>query len=48
MHAVDQVERMRSTHGRGRYTLWTGDLGTAVYLWSCVTASAAVPTLDTW
>lgn len=46
MHAVEQVERMRSTRGRGRYTLWTGDLGTALYLWSCITATAAVPTLD--
>ena len=46
MHAAEQVERMRGAHGRGRYTLWTGDLGTALYLWSCVTATAAVPTLD--
>jgi Lanthionine synthetase C-like protein len=46
MHSVEQVERMRSMHGRGRYTLWTGDIGTAHYLWSCITATAAVPTLD--
>jgi hypothetical protein len=46
MHAVEQVERMRSTYGRGRYTLWTGDLGAALYLWSCISATAAVPTLD--
>ena len=46
IHAVEQVERMRGTYGRGRYTLWTGDLGTALYLWSCITATAAVPTLD--
>jgi hypothetical protein len=46
MHGLTQVERMRSTHGRGRYTLWTGDLGTALYLWNCITATAAVPTLD--
>jgi len=48
MHALEQVERARSTHGRGRYTLWTGDLGAALYLWSCVAASAAIPTLDRW
>lgn len=46
MHALEQVERMRSAHGRGRHTLWTGDLGTALYLWSCITATAAMPTLD--
>jgi hypothetical protein len=46
MHAAAQVERMRSTHGRGRYTLWTGDLGTALYLRSCIEADAAMPTID--
>jgi Lanthionine synthetase C-like protein len=46
MHAAEQVERMHSVHGRGRYTLWTGDPGTALFLSSCLTATAAVPTLD--
>jgi hypothetical protein len=46
MHAIDQVERARRAHGRGRYTLWTGDLGTALYLWNCVSARASMPTLD--
>jgi hypothetical protein len=46
MHAAEQVERMRAAHGRGRYTLWTGDVGTALYLASCLTETAAVPTLD--
>jgi len=48
MHAAAQVERMRNNHGRGRYTLWTGDLGTALYLQSCISAEAAMPTLDSW
>jgi hypothetical protein len=48
MHAAAQVERMRNTHGRGRYTLWTGDLGTALYIQSCISAEAAMPTLDSW
>jgi hypothetical protein len=46
MHAAEQVQRTRSEHGRGRYTLWTGDLGTALYLASCLAATASVPTLD--
>jgi lanthionine synthetase-like protein len=46
MHAVGQVDRTRAEHGRGRHTLWTGDPGTALYLASCVDASAAFPTLD--
>jgi hypothetical protein len=32
MHAASQVDRGRSDYGHGRYTLWTGDLGTALYL----------------
>jgi hypothetical protein len=46
MHAAEQVDRTRTAHGRGRYTLWTGDVGTAVYLAACLTATAAIPTLD--
>jgi Lanthionine synthetase C-like protein len=48
MHAIEQVERTTAHYGRGRHTLWTGDLGTALYLHSCITASAAFPTLDTF
>jgi hypothetical protein len=46
IHAAEQVERTRVAYGRGRYTLWTGDAGTALYLSSCLTATAAMPTLD--
>ena len=46
MHAIEQVARSRAEYGRGRFSLWTGDPGVAVYVNSCLTASAAVPTLD--
>jgi Lanthionine synthetase C-like protein len=46
MHAVEQVERTRAEYGRGRYTLFTGDLGTALYLQGCLDADSAFPTLD--
>ena len=46
MHAIEQSERQTTQDGRGRYTLWTGDPGTALYLHSCATATAAFPTLD--
>jgi lanthionine synthetase-like protein len=46
MHAIEQVERARTTYGRGRHTLWSGDLGTALYLQSCLDVDAAFPTLD--
>src|SRR5262245_4760745 len=43
MHAVGQVERSRSDYGRGRYTLWTGDLGTALYLADCTDGAGELP-----
>jgi Lanthionine synthetase C-like protein len=43
MHALCQVERNRSTDGRGRYTLWTGDPGTALYLADCIDGEGRVP-----
>jgi Lanthionine synthetase C-like protein len=48
MHAVAQVEAARRSYGRGRYTLWTGDLGTAWYLAQCLAGESAVPTIDAW
>ena len=47
MHAAAQVERARADHGRGRYTLWTGDIGAACFLASCIRADPAIPVLDT-
>jgi hypothetical protein len=46
MHAVEQIEAARATHGRGRHALWTGDPGAALYLQDCVAATTAFPTLD--
>lgn len=46
MHAAAQVERERRALGRGRYTLWTGDPGTALYLALCVAGSASLPGFD--
>ncbi|HUA07488.1 MAG TPA: LanC-like protein [Solirubrobacteraceae bacterium] len=48
MHAIAQVERERAAHGRGRYTLLTGDIGTALYLGACVDADPDFPILDTF
>lgn len=46
MHATLQRERMRQEHGSGRYTLWTGDPGLAVYLWHCITGQGGLPALE--
>lgn len=43
MHAVAQVDSAREQFGRGRYTLWTGDPGTALYLADCLDGSLNVP-----
>ena len=43
MHSVTQVERARAEVGRGRYTLWTGDPGTAVYLADCLAGGGTLP-----
>jgi hypothetical protein len=46
VHALGQVERLRAERGRGRYALWTGDLGTALYAADCLEARTAYPLLD--
>ena len=46
MTAIAQCGEARDRFGRGRYSLWTGDIGLAVYLWDCLTAEARFPTID--
>ena len=46
MHALDQVERLRRKNGRGRYSLWTGDLGVALYVSDCISGTGIYPVLD--
>jgi hypothetical protein len=46
MHAIHQQQEMRRQYGRGRYSLWTGDPGLAVYLWHCLNESCGMPGLD--
>jgi hypothetical protein len=46
MHSIRQSDALAAQYGRRRFTLWSGDLGLAMYLWGCVGADAALPTLD--
>jgi hypothetical protein len=46
MHGIAQTEADEAKHGQLRYSLWTGDLGFAIYLWDCLRGEAAFPTLD--
>ena len=46
LHALTQVKRLRAEAGRGRYSLWTGDLGVAVYAADCLDGSSDYPFFD--
>jgi len=46
MHALDQVARFRAAEGRGRYALFTGDVGAAVLAAACLRGATAFPGLD--
>ncbi|MGJ4938987.1 lanthionine synthetase C family protein [Bradyrhizobium sp. HKCCYLS1011] len=46
MTAIVQYRSTRVAVGRGRYSLWTGDVGLAIYLWDCITGEPRFPTID--
>ena len=46
VHAVEQVRRERAAVGHGRYSLFTGDIGVALYLRACLDADPAFPVID--
>ena len=48
MHSAGQVAAARRQYGHGRHSLWTGDLGTAMYLQQCLAATSEMPTIDLW
>jgi lantibiotic modifying enzyme len=45
-HAIAQVRRLRAASGRGRYTLFTGDLGAALLAAACITVNPEFPGID--
>jgi lantibiotic modifying enzyme len=42
VHALEQIER----RGFGRYSLWTGDVGVALFAADCLEARASYPVID--
>jgi hypothetical protein len=46
MTAIVQYRGAFAVAGRGRYTLWTGDVGLAIDLWDCITGQPRFPTID--
>ena len=45
MHAIGQVERQRAALGRGRYSLFTGDIGVALFLRHLLDGEHGFPTM---
>ena len=48
VHALEQATAARVERGRGRYSLWTGDLGVALYAADSLHARTRYPVLATW
>jgi hypothetical protein len=46
MHALEQVEQLRSERGGGRYSLWTEDVGAALYAADCIDGTSRYPIFD--
>jgi hypothetical protein len=46
VHALGQADRLRAANGRGRYSLWTGDVGTGLFAAACLDLDARYPILE--
>jgi lantibiotic modifying enzyme len=46
VHALAQAERLAARHGRRRYSLWTGDVGTALFAAACLDGDTRYPVVD--
>jgi hypothetical protein len=46
VHALRQADRLREANGVGRYSLWTGDVGTALFAAACLDADPRFPIVD--
>jgi len=46
IHALAQAERIATANGRRRYSLFTGDVGTALFAAACLDADPRFPIVD--
>jgi hypothetical protein len=46
VHALAQAERLAGVNGRRRYSLFTGDVGTALFAVACLDVDASYPIVD--
>ncbi|NVB84067.1 MAG: lanthionine synthetase [Kofleriaceae bacterium] len=45
MHALAQARSAAREYGRGRYSLWTGDVGVALFLQDCIDGAGELPSV---
>jgi Lanthionine synthetase C-like protein len=48
VHALEQVERARAEQGRGRYSLFTGDIGAALFAADCAESRTTYPVVESF
>ena len=48
VHALEQARHARAERGRGRYSLWTGDVGVALFAADCLEGRPRYPILGGW
>lgn len=48
VHALEQTARLREARGRGRYSLFTGDVGAALFAADCLDARFRYPIFHGW
>jgi hypothetical protein len=46
VHALAQAERIAATNGRRRYSLFTGDVGTALFAAACLDSDPRFPIFE--
>lgn len=46
VHAIAQSDAECARHGQRKFSLWTGDLGLALFLADCIAPAARFPTVD--
>lgn len=46
MHAIAQCDAHEREYGRRRYSLWTGDVGTALYAAACIEVTSRMPNVE--